>query len=435
MSVGRRVEIAEVWLWGTHVASIADSGDQVTFRYTPEFQTSGIELAPITMPLSNAIFSGFESLNPATYYGLPALVADSLPDKFGKTLIDQWLATHGRPAGSLTPIERLSYIGTRGMGALEYRPATERADVPDGPLEVEQLLELASTALTTKEGMVASGLATSEQLTEILSVGTSAGGARAKAIIAWNPDVGEVRSGQLTDLPDGFSHWLLKFDGVSENRDKEALADPAGYGRIEFAYSLMAAAAGITMAESRLLEEGGRAHFVTRRFDRVDATGKLHYQSLNAMAEYDYNTPRSASYEQAIAAMRRIGVGQSDVAQQVRRCIFNVVCRNQDDHTKNIGFLMDRQGQWRLSPAFDLVYSYNPQGAWTNQHQMTVAGKADDFERADFWQLGETADLSRREVDALIDEVTAAAKQWPTFASEADVFDEHRSIAETFRSI
>lgn len=431
------VSIAEVWLWGRHVASLAESPRGVTFRYTPDFASSGIELSPILMPLdTHRVYEGFERRNPETFKGLPPLVIDSLPDRFGETLINRWLARDGRAPGSLSPIERLCYTGARGMGALEFRPATAPDALASDALDVERLVELASMAMRSRGGTLATGLADQSDFAQILSVGTSAGGARAKAIIAWNPDSGEVRSGQQTDLPGGFEHWLLKFDGVAENRDKE-LADPLGYGRIEYAYSLMAAAAGIDMADCRLLEEGGRAHFMTRRFDRSGPTGKLHYQSLCAMAGFDFNERQSASYEQALQTMRRIGLGKPELLQQARRAAFNIVCRNQDDHTKNIGFLMDQRGRWSLSPAFDVTYSYNPAGLWTAQHQMTLGGLGDGFTRADVEQALSTASGYRRaDIAAMVDEVLDAAAQWPRFAEEAGIEEpSHLAIDQTFRRL
>ncbi|MEL6430775.1 MAG: HipA domain-containing protein, partial [Planctomycetota bacterium] len=323
-----------------------------------------------------------------------------------------------------------------------YRPATERDAVPDEALDVARLVRLASEALRAKEGLRVdatddAGLGDEEGLRQILSVGTSAGGARAKAVVAWHPERREIRSGQLTDLPDGFEHWLLKFDGVDENRDKEALADPLGYGRIEYAYSRMARDAGIEMTECHLHEEGGRAHFMTRRFDRVGARGRLHYQSLCAMEGYDFNEPRTASYELAFQTMRKLGLGVPDLDQQVRRTVFNVVCRNQDDHTKNIGFLMDREGRWRLSPAFDVTYAYNPSGAWTRAHQMTLGLKSDGFERADVTEpLAKASGLGMADVEAIVDRTVEVASRWSEYADEAGVADpSHRRIDETFRML
>ena len=414
------VSNVKVWLWGRHIASLAaDRHERITFRYVDEFVGSRIQVSPLLMPLGSQVFSGFERRNEETFKALPPLVIDSLPDRFGEALIRQWAARQGR-RDQLTPLERLCYIGSRGMGALEFTPATERPDVPDAALDVAQLVELASEALRAKEGL-STGLDDREDFAQILSVGTSAGGARAKAVIAYNPETGDVRSGQAAALPDGFEHWLLKFDGVAENRDRE-LADPLGFGRVEFAYAQMARAAGIEMSECRLLEEGPRAHFLTRRFDRVGANGKLHYASLCAIAGYDFNLPQGTSYEQALMTMRGLGLGFDEIVEQVRRCVFNIVARNQDDHTKNIGYLMDQQGRWRLSPAFDVTFSYNPTGAWTAQHQMTLAGQADGWERNEVVEaLATSSGMSAREVSGVVDDVVAAVADWKRFAADAGV--------------
>ena len=282
------VPVVEVWLWGLHIASLAaDANGRVSFRYTDDFLATNTEVAPILMPAGRQIWSGFDGRSEA-FKGLPPLVADSLPDRFGEALIRQWLARQGR-SEPLTPLERLCYTGARGMGALEFRPATERPDLDDQALEVQRLVELANEAVAAKEGMSANR-STEADFAQILSVGTSPGGARAKAVIAWNQQTNEVRSGQIATLPDGFDHWLLKFDGVEGNRDRE-LADPQGFGRIEIAYHDMATQAGVEMMECQLWEEGGRAHFLTRRFDRVGPTGKLHYQSLCALGGFDFNRP------------------------------------------------------------------------------------------------------------------------------------------------
>jgi serine/threonine-protein kinase HipA len=271
-----------------------------------------------------------------------------------------------------------------------------------------------------------------EALQTILRVGTSAGGARAKALIAWNPNTKEVRSGQL-DAPPGFSHWLLKFDGVSGNKDKE-LEDPKGYGLIEFAYSQMAQAAGITMTECRLLAENNRRHFMTRRFDRDDTGKKLHMQSLGALAHFDYNEPGSYSYEQAFLVMRQLELSMQEVEQQFRRMVFNLAARNQDDHVKNIAFLMDRTGHWALSPAFDVTWSFNPSGAWTASHQMSVNGKRDQFTRSDLLAAGRSAQLKRGRAEAITEEVLIAVRDWPRFAADAGVPEEHaREIQASHR--
>jgi serine/threonine-protein kinase HipA len=305
------------------------------------------------------------------------MLADALPDKFGNRLIDAWLAETGRSADRFSPVDRLCYIGNRGIGALEFEPTVRKA-TRSKKLELAQLVDLANRVLSERENLAGrlGGENDAEALEDILSVGTSAGGARAKAVLAWNRETGEFRSGQVK-VDEGYEHWLLKFDGVSNNRDKE-LADPQGFGKIEYAYHLMATAAGIDMSECRLHHEGGRSHFMTRRFDRDGRGSKLHMQSLGAMQHFDFNDPASYSYEQAALTIRGLGLGMDVVEQQVRRAIFNVVARNQDDHVKNISFLMDRSGTWRLSPAYDVAYSYNPSGVWTRDHQMSLAGKRND---------------------------------------------------------
>lgn len=427
------IDNVKVWLWGRHIASLAsDSDRRVSFRYVDEFVTSQVQVSPLLMPLGNRIFNGFERRNEDTFKGLPPLVIDSLPDKFGETLIRQWMARQGR-GDQLTPLERLCYTGSRGMGALEFTPAIQQPAAPDQALEVVRLVELASHALRTKQDL-STGLEDSTDFRQILSVGTSAGGARAKAVIAYNPETGEVRSGQAPNLPPGFEHWLLKFDGVDENRDKE-LADPLGFGRVEFAYSEMAKAAGIEMTDCRLLEEGPRAHFLTKRFDRTGASAKLHYASLCAIAGYDFNVPQGTAYEQAFLTMRGLKLGFNEIAEQVRRCIFNIVARNQDDHTKNIGYLMDQNGRWRLSPAFDVTFSYNPSGVWTSQHQMTLAGKAENWQRAEIVEaLAASSGMEAQRVSQMLNDVIAVVDGWPQFADDAGVEQaEARARQEHFR--
>ena len=340
--------LAAVRLWGRTIGAVSmeDGAGGAAFQYTPEFAASGIEVSPITMPLSKRVYA-FPALPLATFHGLPGLLADALPDKFGNALINAWLATQGRLPENFNAVERLCYTGVRGMGALEFRPATGPAARAAQRLEIAALVDLASEVLS-RRGDLAGSFATAERaaaLQDILRVGTSAGGARAKAVIAWNPQSNEVRSGQIA-AGDGFEYWLLKFDGVSGNRDRE-LEDPAGYGAIEYAYFLMAQAAGVDMSECRLLEENGRRHFMTRRFDRLPGGGKLHAQSLCALAHFDFNNPRAYAYEQALLAMRQLKLPMAAVEQQFRRMVFNVIARNQDDHVKNIAFLMDQAGRCR----------------------------------------------------------------------------------------
>lgn len=410
---------AAIHLHDTRIGAVHwDPGQELgIFEYDRSFLNSGIEISPLMLPLGEGT-SSFPSLSRESFKGLPGLLADALPDKFGNLLINQWLERQGRSPSSFNPVERLCYLGSRGMGALEFRPAILK-DRPSEPLEIDALVRLANDALASRDALHANFTQPPEALATILRVGTSAGGARAKAVIAWNPETNEIRSGQVP-LPTGFEHWLIKFDGVAENRDKE-LADPKGYGRIEYAYHLMARAAGITMSDCRLLEENGRAHFMTRRFDRTPDGDKLHLQSLCAVAHFDFNQAGAYSYEQAFQIARQLNLPQPDLAEMFRRAVFNVISRNQDDHTKNISFLMDRRGSWSLAPAYDLIFSYNPQGAWTQRHQMTFAGKRDHFAPDDLLKVAAAADLKPRQAKFIISDVHAAVTRWRTFAREAAV--------------
>lgn len=427
--------VAAVELWGTRIGAVAltEANGVASFQYEPSFLASGVQLAPLMMPLAERVYS-FPELPRRTFRGLPGLLADSLPDRFGNNLINAWLARQGRTPESFDAVERLCYTGQRGMGALEYLPAQGPSAQTSGSIQIAELVTLASEILSRQKGLASSfqDPEREEALQTILRVGTSAGGARAKALIAWNPSTGEVRSGQL-DAPPGFSHWLLKFDGVSGNKDKE-LDDPQGYGRIELAYSRMARSAGITMTDCRLLEESGRQHFMTRRFDRDGVGNKLHMHSLGALAHVDYNEPGSYGYEQAFLIMRQLQLPMRDLEEQYRRMVFNLVARNQDDHVKNIAFLMDRAGQWSLSPAFDITWSFNPNGDWTATHQMSVNGKRDQFTRADLLAVGRSAQLKRGRAEAIAEEVITAVRDWPRFATEANVpEDSNRQIQSSHR--
>jgi serine/threonine-protein kinase HipA len=427
--------VAEVRLWGRTIGAVSlEEGARIcAFQYDPAFLASGIELSPITMPLSQQIYQ-FPSLAEVSFHGLPGLLADSLPDKFGNALIDAWLATQGRRSESFNAIERLCYIGVRGMGALEFAPARGPPLRRSAKVDVDELVKLASEVLTHRGSLQVSFAPgrRHEGLQEMLRVGTSAGGARAKAIVAWNRETNQVRSGQVK-APAGFDYWLLKFDGVSANRDKE-LEDPKGYTVIEYAYALMAADAGIEMSECRLLEENGRRHFMTRRFDRLSDGGKLHMQSLAALAHFDFNSAGAYAYEQAFDVIKRLGLSMQAREEQFRRMIFNVVARNQDDHVKNIAFLMDKTGAWSLSPAFDVTYAYNPTGLWTSRHQMTINGKTDDFSREDFAAVAQVAGLRRGRPEIVLTEVMETIKEWPRYAKSAGVPGSQRDkIAQTLR--
>ena len=414
-----------VVLWGSVIGAVTWLEDREVgvFQYAPDFLRSGIQLAPLMMPLGEFPYE-FPALARNTFKGLPGLVADSLPDKYGNTIIDAWLASQGRTAASFHPVERLCYVGSRGMGALEFQPATLGPPTSKHAVEVASLVNLANQILDKRAGFggVFSDDDDREAINDILRVGTSAGGARAKAILAWNQETNEFRSGQI-DVGAGFEYWLMKFDGITSSVDTE-VATPKGYGKIEYAYHLMAVEVGIEMTKCRLHHEGGRSHFMTKRFDRPANGGKWHMQSLGAIAHYDYRQPASYSYEQAIQVIRRMGLPRKDMDQQVLRAIFNVVGRNCDDHVKNIAFLMNRRGEWRLSPAFDISYAWNPSGEWTSRHQMSVNGKRDGFEREDLLALAKAADIKKARAGQMVQRVIEAVRRWPDFAGKAGVNDE-----------
>lgn len=417
--------VAEVKLWGKTIGAVAleEGSDVASFQYADDFARSGIEVSPLQMPLSDQVYT-FPALPRQSFHGLPGLLADSLPDKFGNAVIDEWLARQGRLPSSMNAVERLCYTGTRGMGALEYHPATGPSrSRGTTPVDLPHLVDLASKILSKRSGLHVSfgddGL-TGEALKDIVRVGTSAGGARAKAIIAWNPATKEVRSGQVK-APPGFEYWLLKFDGVSGNKDKEKVDDPQRFGLIEYAYYLMAKDCGIIMSDCRLLKENGRSHFMTRRFDRTMDGKKIHMQSLAALAHYDFNVPGINSYEQAVMVCRRIKAPVDSVEQLYRRMVFNIIARNQDDHVKNIAFLMDRQGNWTLSPAFDMAYSYNPVGDWTSQHQMSMNGKRDGFIFQDFIDCANTAGLKQGQGAKIVREIQSVVSRWSEYAEIAGV--------------
>lgn len=413
--------ITEIKLWGRTIGAISleEGRDYASFEYDPEFvRNSNIEVAPLMMPRRQGIYQ-FPNLSLNTFHGLPGLLADSLPDKFGTAVIDAWLATQGRRAGSFNAVERLCYIGKRGMGALEFLPATGPGLKESKNLEIAALVHLASEILSQRNKLQTSFKNKEAAFNDILRISTSAGGARAKALIAWNPTTHEIRSGQI-HAGEGFEYWLIKFDGVSHNKDKEG-DDPQGYGAIEYAYSLMAKAAGIAMSDCRLEEEDGRQHFMTRRFDRLPNGEKLHMQSLGALAHFDFNLAGAYSYEQAFFVMRQLGLSASAREELFRRMVFNIIARNHDDHVKNIGFLMDKNGLWSLSPAFDVTYSFNPNGAWTGSHQMTMNGKREGLNESDFYVCAKSALLKRGRAKEILVEVIDAVKQWSKYAAQAKV--------------
>jgi serine/threonine-protein kinase HipA len=422
------VDVAEVHLWGRQIGAVAWDDQQKLgfFEYSPDFVGGPLDVAPFTMPPGSGIYS-FPELARDTYHGLPGLLADSLPDRFGNVLIDAWLTRQGRDRSSFSPVEQLCYVGTRGMGALEYQPAM-RGNRRSDRVSVDALADLAAEILEGREALETH--LDDPGLHELLQVGTSAGGARAKAIITWNPDTGEIRSGQVA-APDGFEYWLLKFDGVGGAETD--LSQPRGFGRIEYAYNLMAVDAGIVVTESRLeVDTTGRAHFMTRRFDRTEGGEKIHMQSLSALRHFDFNQPGRHSYEDALTTAQGLGGAGAEVEQLYRRMVFNVVARNQDDHTKNIAFLMDPSGRWRLAPAYDVIWAYNPAGRWTPRHQMAANGKTDDFARSDLTAVGRRFGI--RDPGGIVDDVASIVGQWPQYADKAEVdAGRRRQIAATHR--
>ncbi|MGH8617013.1 MAG: type II toxin-antitoxin system HipA family toxin [Burkholderiales bacterium] len=404
------VRAVEVRLWGESVGAVAPLRGKpgyYEFQYAPTFARTGFELSPLLMPLSDSRRYHFTDLSQETFHGLPGLLADAMPDKFGNALINEYLSRNGLRPDRITTLQRLLYIGRRAMGALEFEPALEdtRDAAIAAPLQMAHLVEDARRALRGR-------LATIAQ--DIIDIGSSAGGARAKAVIGWNPATGEIVSGQF-DLPEGFEHWLLKFD-VGDDR---VLGHSAGFGRIEYAHSLMAEAAGIAMSPCRLLEENGRAHFMTRRFDR-DGNRKRHVHSLCGLLHLDFNTPYVHGYEQYLRAVLELKLGADALAQAWLRCAFNVAAVNCDDHTKNLAFLREPGGAWRLSPAFDVCFAHNPgAGKWTRQHQMLVNGKAWAITREDLLELAAKFSVNRPAV--LLDGVIDAVRRWPAFAAKAGV--------------
>jgi serine/threonine-protein kinase HipA len=412
---------ATVRLWGTPIGYVSmDRGERFArFEYDPDFAAAGIEVAPLQMPVVARRIYQFRELEPRSFHGLPGLLADSLPDKYGNRLIDVWLARTGRTPEQFHAVDRLCYTGIRGMGALEFEPATAGKELADRPLEVAELVELAAMAFAAKDKLAAvlDGEHGEQALLDILSVGTSAGGARAKAVIAFDPASKQVRSGQ-TKLPPGFEHWLIKFDGVAFSGDW-GIADPQGYGLLEYSYSQIAQRCGVQMAECRLLQENGRSHFMTRRFDRDENGGKRFVQTFAALAHYDYYESGAYSYEQLFLTMKRLSVPPASMEQQFRRVLFNLVGCNQDDHVKNFAFLMDRRGRWDIAPAYDLCHAEGSD--FTRRHQLSIAGKTGDFTLADLKELADHAGLPRGRERRLLDEVVAAFAGWPQLAADLGV--------------
>lgn len=411
-------DTAEVYLWGTRIGIIHQEVTKpyASFEYDTDFLNSGIEVSPLRMPLAKNIYE-FPALTGEPFYGMPGLVADSLPDKFGNAVIEQWLMSLGKSLSDFTAIDRLCYIGRRGMGALEYVPASTDIKDIDENINVQEMVKFASDVLADREGI---SLKAEDNLTysQLVQVGSFAGGARAKAIIAWNEETNEVRSGQA-QLGTGYDYWLMKFDNVTKNGD-HGLEDKPEYTLIEYAYYLMAKKAGVTMNECRLYESAGEYHFITKRFDRENGR-KLHMQSLGALTHISYQEPGICGYELAAMYMKEVGISYKEIEQFYRRMVFNCLAVNQDDHVKNISFLMDRNGKWSLSPAYDITFSYNPANKWLRAHQMTVNGKTTGIELSDLLEAGSKMGIKERRCKDIIREVLTSVKEFPVYAEQVGI--------------
>ena len=408
---------AEVILWNTRIGLVHqdENSGNIFFEYDRRFTGSHIELSPFKMPLGQNVYS-FPELKGEAFQGLPGLLADSLPDRFGKSVLENWLIRQGRTSDSLSAIEKLCYTGKRGMGALEYLPAIDSPwEHPDN-VDVNEMVLLASEILSGREKL--KGNARDISMSQLLEFGTSAGGARAKAVISWNRRTGEIRSGQ-TETAEEFDHYLIKFDGVKGNGDHD-LKDKTEYTSIEYAYYLMARDCGIEMNDSFLWEKDGLKHFMTKRFDRKDG-GKIHMQTFAALSHTDYNVPRMAGYEDACAYLRRLGIGTGGIEQLFRRMYFNHRAYNLDDHVKNIAFLMDRRGQWSLAPAYDITFAYNPGNRWLRMHQMTINGKADEIGKEDILESGKNMGLSSKRIKSIIGQTDEVVSRWPEYAEQCGI--------------
>lgn len=400
-----------------------------SFEYDPSFVKKGVELSPIKMPLSNRIYR-FPELDFNTFKGLPGLIADSLPDDFGNAVLNAWVASQGRSPSDITPLQRLQYTGKRGMGALEYAPATKlRSLNASQQVEIQSLVSIAQEILDSRGNfeveLKQNGQDDREAMMSLLSVGMSAGGARPKAVLAFNEDFTQVRSGQ-TNVPSGFTHYLMKFDGVSEhNKNQETFGDPLGYGAMEFVYHLMANKCGVDMMPCRLLHEGNRRHFITQRFDRIK-NSKVHVQTLNGLAHIDYKKPGSFSYAELFGIARQLKLSAVDAEQLFKRMTFNIIARNHDDHSKNFAFMLKqdrlKKDKWSLAPAYDLAYSYKPGSKWVNSHWMSLNGKRDNFTRSDFYSLEKLSPIfNKRKIDDIIDSTIEHVSTWRQLAEEWDV--------------
>lgn len=429
------ITTAFVKIWNHRIGAIAwdDALGTGYFEFEPSFLNLNWDISPLKMPLNAArkrVFSFPELKNSKTFKGLPGLLADVLPDKYGNALIDAWLSRSGRPSGSMNPVEMLCFIGKRGMGALEFEPPIPDVKNSATRIELNDLVQIANDILTGRTNFQANLKNNEEKaLLDILKIGTSAGGARAKAVIAFNPETSEVKSGQA-DVPKGFSHWLIKFDGVSDSQ----FGATFGYGRVEMAYHLMARDAEIEMTECRLLEENGRAHFMTRRFDRDDEGNKIHLQSFCALQHFDFNDINSYSYEQLFETMRMLGLSYPQAEQTFRRMVFNVLARNCDDHTKNFAFVMNKSGEWKISPAFDVCHSYRPGSAWVSQQSLSVNGKRQNITRDDI--LSVAKEMNIKKAYNILNQINSIIQNWPEYAAKVAVNPElAQSIQKTLLNL
>ena len=415
---------AFVNIWNTRVGAVAWNQETGlgTFQYDKNFLKLGLELSPILMPGSQGenVHVFRENRDNATFKGLPGLLADVLPDKYGNALINNWLARQGRPTNSLNPVEMLCFIGERGMGALEFEPVQPKSKNTATKIELGSLIEIAEDILSGRKDFTTNITEDEEKaLFEILKIGSSAGGARAKALIAYNEKTGEVRSGQAS-VPKGFEHWLIKFDGVSDAQFGTSM----GYGRVEMAYYHMAIEAGIQMMECRLLEENGRAHFMTKRFDRAHGKGKIHVQTFCAIRHYDFNEITLYSYEELFETMRMLSLSYPEAQELFRRMVFNVMARNCDDHTKNFAFMMNTSGAWKLSPAYDVCHAYRPGSEWVSQHALSMNGKRKNITRKDLIAVGKSMNIKNTE--EIMDKVAIAVSNWDDYAILVNIEDKLR---------
>lgn len=412
------IKVAKVRLWGTIIGYfyLNESIGYISFEYDENFLNMGIEVSPIMMPLSNRLYE-FPQLVNTSFKGVPGLLSDSLPDNFGNAVIDKWLANEGRTSDSFNVLERLCYTGKRGMGALEYEPDYSGKEDIDELVSIDKIADFASKILEKQENW---SLSSSDMINykQLLKLGTSAGGARAKAIVAYNPKTGEFRSGQV-DLSSDFEHWLVKFDGVKKNGDHNLVDEPE-YTLIEYTYYLMAIKAGIVMSECQILHDGNYNHFMTKRFDRIEGK-KIHMQSLGAILHLDYNIPGLCSYERAALTAKQIGCQSNEIEQLYRRMVFNVLAVNQDDHVKNISFLMDRKGKWSLSPAYDMTFAYNETNKWLKSHQMSIHGKTTDFFKEDLIACGQSMDIKVSKCHKIIDEVYDVIQDFDSIARSVKI--------------